>query len=128
MDRAENGSTLVESVFGLLFLMTLMLGAVQVVFTIYSRNVVQASAHEGARVAIERGATDRATASAVHATVAQAAAGLLSGLDVSVERTQVVGGELVTVTVAGLLRSAGPVPVKIPVTAIAHAVDIDEPR
>lgn len=111
-----------------MFLLTLLLGAVQVAFTLYSRNVVRAAAQEGARAAIERGAVAGSATSAARSTVARAAGGLLERVAVGVERGAIRGGELVSVTVVGRLRPIGPLPVYMPVRAVAHAVAVADPR
>lgn len=119
---------MVGSVFAIVFLLTLLLGTVQVVFTLYSRNVIQAAAYEGVRSAIERGASDTAATSAARGAVTRAAGGLLTGLEVFVERSSVRDGTLVRVEVVGRLRPVGPLPMHLPVSAVAHSVAVGEPR
>lgn len=126
--RSEEGSTVVESVFAILFLITLLLGTVQVVFTLYSRNVIRAAAQEGARSAIERGATDPDANSAARATVARAAGGLVRDLHVAVSRTPSGDGDVMTVRVRGRLRPLGPLPFGAAVTAEANALAPADPR
>ena len=126
--RSEDGSTVVESVFAILFLITLLLGTVQVVFTLYSRNVVRAAAQEGARSAIERGATGADATDAARSTVTSAAGGLVRSLDVAVSRTRQDDGDLMTVRVQGWLRPLGPLPFSTAVTAVAHARAPADPR
>lgn len=119
---------MIESVFAILFLITLLLGTVQVVFTLYSRNVVRAAAQEGVRSAIERGATGADAGGAARTTVARAAGGLVRGLDVAVSRTAYEDGDLMTVRVRGRLRPLGPLPFDTAVTAVARAVAPGDPR
>ena len=51
----QSGTAAVESIFAMVFIIVLLLGVVQVAFVLYARNVVAASAHEGARAIVERG-------------------------------------------------------------------------
>ena len=126
--RSEDGSTVVESVFAILFLVTLLLGTVQVVFTLYSRNVVRSAAQEGARSAIERGATGADATDAARSTVARAASGLVRDLHVATSRTPSDDGDLITVRVQGHLRPLGPLPFSSAVTAQASALAPSDPR
>lgn len=124
----QQGTVVVGSLFAMVFLLTLLLGTVQIVFTLYSRNVIQAAAYEGVRSAIERGASDTAATSAARAAVTRAAGGLLARLDVFVERSPMRDGTLVRVEVVGRLRPVGPLPMHLPVSAVAHSVAVGEPR
>lgn len=45
-----------DAVAAIVLLMILVLGIIQVALTLYGRNVVDASAHEGLRAIVERGA------------------------------------------------------------------------
>jgi Flp pilus assembly protein TadG len=128
LNRSQDGSTVVESVLAIVFLLTLLLGTIQVVFTLYSRNVVRAAAQEGARAAIERGAADGSASAAARTAVARTAGGLLEQVGVTVERSAVRGGAVISVTVVGRLRPIGPVPVSVPIRAVAHAAAAEDPR
>lgn len=128
LNRSQDGSTIVESVIAIVFLLTLLLGTIQVVFTLYSRNVVRAAAQEGARAAIDRRAADGSATVAARNAVARAAGGLLEQVEVSLERGPAPGGEVVSVTLVGRLRPVGPVPVHLPVRAVAHSVAVADPR
>lgn len=117
-----------ESVFAMAFLVTLLLGTVQVVLVVYSRNIVQAAAHEGVRSVIERGAPDRAATAAARSAVARSAGGLLTELDVEIGSSAIEDDRLMTVRVRGRLRPIGPLPLRLPVTAVAHGVASSDPR
>lgn len=116
-----------ESSFALVFLLTLLLGTVQVVFALYSRNAVQAAAYEGARSAIDRGAAERAAVRAAHNAVARTAGGLVEHLEVAVGRSPIAGGTMVTVEVIARLRPIGPLPMHLPISVTAHAVTASDP-
>ncbi len=119
---------MVESLFAIVFLLTLMLGTMQVVFILYSRNVVRAAAQEGVRSAVERGGTSADAVVATRSTVAAAAGRLVRDLDVTVAHARSEGGDLVRVTVRGRLRPFGPLPISGSVTAVAHALAPADPR
>lgn len=127
VSRSEEGSALVDSVFAILFLLTLMLGAIQIVFTLYSRNVVRAAAHEGVRSAIERGATGAAAIAAARKATARAAGGLVDELEVEVQRRDSGQASLVMVNVRGRLAPVGPFPFRMPVTATAQGIFSSDP-
>ncbi len=127
VSRAEEGSALAESVFAIFFLLALMLGAIQIVFTLYSRNVVRAAAHEGVRSAIERGATGAVAIAAARKATARAAGGLVDELEVEVQRKSSGQASLVTVQVRGRLTPVGPFPFRMPVTATARGIYSSDP-
>jgi hypothetical protein len=117
----ESGSSVIEVIFALAVLMFLTLGAIEVAVVLYGRNVVMASAHEGARAAIELGTT-RAEATGVAATTVQrAAGGLVDDLRVGVALDDTGGRSRARVRVSGALRAIGPVPMRIPVSVVARA-------
>ena len=128
LERDERGSTVVESVFALVFLLTLLLGTVQVVFTLYARNVVQAAAHEGVRSAIERGGTGQGAEETARRAVQSAAGGLLTDVDIVASRSALRDGALITLAVSGRLRSLGPLPLRMPVDATARGFAPGTPR
>jgi hypothetical protein len=117
----EAGSAPVETVFSVTILLLLALGAVQVAFALYGRNVVAASAHEGARAALEvgRGPTD--AAAVARRTVQTSAGKLVHDLSVTVSVVRAHARELVVVRVSGVLAPGGPVPLPIPVSVRARA-------
>ena len=128
MQRSEEGSTIVESVVAIVFLMTLVLGAIQVILTLYSMNVVRAAAHEGLRSAIERGASGRAAEVAARNALARAAGRLLGEVEVELSSSVTELGPIAKVRVQGNLRALGPVPLVVPLTATAHGVIARDPR
>ena len=114
----ERGSAPVEGVFAIVMLIVMVLGALQVAFALYARNVLASAAHEGVRAAVERRAAAGDAVAVVAATVRRAAGGLIEDVAVTaVER----GGRL-TVRVRGTLDPVGPAPVSIPLVATATAV------
>jgi len=122
LKHSDRGSSTVESTFAIVFLLLLVLGTIEVAFALYARNVVMASAHEGARAALELG-TDRQTAAAVaRRTVIRSAGGLVRDLDVKVRSNEVGRLRSVRVAVTGRLAPFGPVPIPIPLSASADAV------
>lgn len=94
----------------LLLILILSLGVIQVAHSLYARNVIAASAHEGARAAAEIG-RDLDSARSVAADVIRRATGdLVTDLRVDVASTRAFGAETVSVRVVADLRSWGIVP------------------
>ncbi|MDQ3646460.1 MAG: pilus assembly protein [Actinomycetota bacterium] len=118
--RAESGSAAVESIFAIVFLVSLVLGAIQVAFTLYGRNVIISSAHEGARAAIELGRSPEEAAVLARRTVERSAGSLVTGLHVDVASTQSAFERTVTVSVRAHIKAFGPIPVSIPVVAVGR--------
>ena len=123
----EQGSAPVEMTFAIILLMLLTLGVIQVAFTLYARNVVMASAHEGARAALERGRTQSEAAAIVREVVARATGRLIEDLTVDVAVRGSADRRFVSVRVRGLVTDFGPVPVPIALSSTATA-HIDEAR
>ena len=119
--QAERASSLVEVVFSMLFVMILALGAIQVAFFLYARNVLISAAHEGARAAIELGRTPTEAREVAATTVRDAAGGLVSDLGVSAAVSGPEAARYVRVRVSGRIRGIGPLPYSMPVTAAATA-------
>jgi len=117
----ERGSAPLESIFAIVFLCLLVLGVIQVSFALYARNVVAASAHEGARAAVERGVELRDASAIADTTVRRAAGGLVEDLHVAVATRKGTEEAAVSVEVAGMLRVFGPVPIRIPLRSSATA-------
>jgi Flp pilus assembly protein TadG len=111
----------VEATFSIVLLMLLALGIIQVALALYARNVVSASAHEGARAAIELGSsTDDVTAIA-RDVVRKATGALVDDLEIDVNSRQ-RGTELtVAVRVSGVVTNLGPLPIPIPLSSVAIA-------
>lgn len=110
---------MVESAFAMVLLVVLALGVIEVALTLYARNVVLASAHEGARAAIEVGADPGSARAVATHTVRRSAGRLVEGLRVSVADTRLAGRSIVHVVVTGKLRPPGPLPALLPVSASA---------
>jgi Flp pilus assembly protein TadG len=121
MSADDRGSAPVETTFAILFLMLLALGVIQVALSLYARNVVMASAHEGARAAIERGTDDVQAAALARDVVRKASGALVDDLDVDVATSRRGREFRVTVSVGGLIDGLGPLPFPIPVSARASA-------
>jgi len=110
LNGAERGSAVLETVASISMVLLLALGAIEVAFALYARNVLAASAHEGARAAIELGRSPEDAVAVAGATVRRAAGGLVSDLDISVATGAVNGRSVVRVHVTGSLKPFGPVP------------------
>jgi hypothetical protein len=117
----ERGSSTVEAVFSIVFLVLLVLGTLEVAFALYARNVVMASAHEGARAAVQLESDPTSAAALARSTIARAAGGLVRDLEVVVRSESSGGFRRVKVVVVGRMSPFGPVPIPIPLTATAIA-------
>lgn len=115
----EGGSAVVESVFGIILVMTLVLGVVQVGLALYARNVVTAATHEGARAAIELGARDSDAVRVAQRTIEEAAGGVTRDLVVRTTQERSDDEVGVHVRVEAMLEPFGPIPISIPVVATA---------
>jgi TadE-like protein len=122
----ERGSALVESIFAIVFLMLLSLGVAQLALTLYGRNVVIASAHEGARAATELGRTEEEAMAIALRTTRSATGSLVDDLEIEVLAEPAGEDALITVRLRGRLAAIGPVPVSIPVEAQASSVRLGE--
>jgi Flp pilus assembly protein TadG len=120
----ETGSAALESVFAIVFLVFLVLGVIQVSFVLYARNVVAASAHEGARAAVELGRNVGESEAIVLRTVERAAGGLLRGLRVQTAVTESGLTAQISVRVSGSVKPFGPVPIAVPVSTTAHVTKV----
>jgi Flp pilus assembly protein TadG len=120
--REERGSAPVETIGAIVMLVVLTLGAVEVAFALYARNVVMSAAHEGARAVAERGAVAADARELAAAVVARSAGGLVDGLAVDVTTT----GTTVRVSVRAKSAPFGPVPVALPLRASATSF-LDSP-
>ena len=122
----ERGSALVESIFAIIFLMLLSLGVAQLALMLYGRNVVIASAHEGARAATELGRTEEEAREIALRTTRSATGSLVDDLEIEVLTEPAGEDALVTVRLKGRLAAIGPVPISIPVEAQASSVRLGE--
>lgn len=121
MSAAERGAAPIESIFAIVVLLFLTLSVIQVAFALYGRNVIAASAHEGARAAIELGRGPDDAATVAIRTVRSSTGGLVDDLAVDVEVNDSTQRSVVTVRVSGVLEAWGPVPLPIPVVVHATA-------
>ena len=117
----ESGAAAIESIFAMVFVMVLLLGVVEVAFVLYARNVVAASAHEGVRAVVERGAVAGDAEMIVRRTVRDSAGGLVNDLNVGLDLRPDGETEQVIVVVSGRVKSFGPVPLPITVTSTASS-------
>ena len=122
----ERGSALVESIFAIVFLMVLTLGVTQLALTLYGRNVVIASAHEGARAATELGRSDQEAEAIALRTTRSATGSLVDDLEIEVLSEPAGEDALITVRLTGRLAAVGPVPISIPVEAQASSLRLGE--
>jgi len=119
LSEPERGSAPLETVFAIAFLLLLVLGAIEVVWALYGRNVLISSAHEGARAALELGRSSSDAVTIATRSIEQSAGALVDELDVGVSTETVGGRSLVRVEVSGVLTPRGPVPMPIPVRTAA---------
>lgn len=117
MLKREEGSAALESVFSMIVIMILVLGVIEVTFTLYARNVLMASAHEGSRAAVELGRTSGEAEAIAVETVRRATGSLVKDLRIDVVTRTAGSREMITVLVRGSARALGPVPFPIQVTA-----------
>ncbi len=117
----ERGAAPAEMTFAIVLLMTLALGVMQVAFALYARNVIAASAHEGARAALERGRTRAEAASIARAVVSRATGRLIEDLAVDVAAVGTAQRRTVIVRVKGIVTDFGPVPLPIVLSSTATA-------
>ncbi|MEA2446535.1 MAG: hypothetical protein QOK47_172 [Actinomycetota bacterium] len=126
--RSAQGSAPVETVFALTFVLLLVLGVIEVAFALYGRNVVMASAHEGARAAVEYGRSSEEAEAIARDTVRRAAGSLVDDLQVSVSIGDQLGVSTVQVRVQGTVDAFGPVPFPMSVDSVATAAREGLPR
>lgn len=130
MSTDERGSAIVESVFGMFVLLFLVVGTIQVALTLYARNVVMAAVHDGARAAIEIGASDHDAQAIAQQVIKQSAGSLVSDLEVGAVAGSDSERYWVRVMADGRLDVPGPIPVDIPITvetATAREVFDEDP-
>lgn len=119
--RSPSGNAPVQAIFAIAFFMLLAICVVQVAMLLYARNIVAASAHEGARAAAELGRNPRAAVAIARETIEKSAGRLLDSVDVGVTVQSMNGQSIVTVDVSGRLEYPGPIPVSPTITAHASA-------
>lgn len=121
LTRRERGSVPIESTFAIILVLALVLGAVEVAFALYGRNVVLASAHEAARAGVEVGRTPEEAGAIAEDSARRSAGGLMDDLDVDVAFVDTPGRDVVRVRVRGKLKPLGPVPLPISIDTVATA-------
>lgn len=124
----ERGSAPVESTLAFVFILVLVLGVIEVGFSLYGRNVVLSSAHEGARAAAEFGRSPEEAAAIAEQTVRRAAGSLVDDLVVSVSTSDSLGASVVSVRVVGIVDAFGPVPYRMNVDTVARATKQEPPE
>jgi hypothetical protein len=125
--KSERGSAPLEAVFAIVFLMVLVLGAIQVAFALYGRNVIAAAAHEGARAAIERGRSPTEATTIAREVVHRAAGRLVDDLNVRVAIDRSDEHTQLHVRVGGVLDLFGPVPLPLRISSVATASSESSP-
>jgi TadE-like protein len=126
--RKDRGSAPLQSIFSITVLMLLAMGVVEVALFLYGRNMLAASAHEGARAAIELG-TDLEDASAIATTTIEKSTGrLLEDVEVAVSLEDLGERSIVVVEVTGRINAPGPIPFGPSVSARASATKEAEVR
>lgn len=124
---SERGSTILETIFGMVLLFVVTLGVIQIALLLYARNVVHASAHEAARAAIERGVHAR-EAPVVAADAARAAiGGIARDVRVKFERRRLAQRDVVTVQIVAQVAPTGPVPLSVTMRGLATIATTAEP-
>lgn len=118
---SERGSAPVESVFAISLVLLLALGIVQIALTLYARNVVLASAHEGARAAVELGRSLEEAEQIAAAAVSDAVGGLTTDVEVDVGAVTFDKQDRFEVVVRASLKDVGIIPLPISVTARASS-------
>lgn len=121
MPSDQRGSAVVESLFGIFVLLFLVVGTIQVALTVYARNVVMAAVHDGARAAVEIGASGSDSTRVARDVIRGSAGSLVSDLGVVTETDSSFGRYVVRVVARGRLDVPGPIPVDIPVTVDASS-------
>ena len=120
--KSERGSAPLESIFAIVMLVVLTLGALQVAFALYARNVLASAAHEGVRAIVERGAAMDEAPAVASAVIERAAGGLVDDVRVDVTAAERSPRAVLTVHVRGVTAPFGPVPVTLPLSASATSV------
>ncbi len=123
----ERGSAVVESIFGIFVLLVLTVGAIQVALSLYARNVAMAAVHDGARAAIEVGATPESADAIATRVIGRSAGSLIDDLVVDVRVIVTTDRYSVVVAASGALVPVGPVPIDLPFSVEAMATrEIDD--
>ena len=127
MNEPERGSAPLEAVFAIALLLFLVLGAIEVVWALYGRNVLMSSAHEGARAAVELGASSSDAVALATGSIERSAGGIVEDLEVAASVQTMEGRSIVNVEVRGVLVPWGPVPLPLPVRTAATVSSTSAP-
>jgi len=119
--RSAAGNAPVQAIFAIAFFMILAMSVVHVAMVLYARNIVAASAHEGARAAVELGRNPIAAERIARATIEESTGRLLDGVGVDVTVQTQGQRSVVVVSVTGRLAYPGPLPFSPAITARASA-------
>lgn len=114
-----------ESIAAMLLLLVLVLGTIEVAFLLYARNVVRASAHEGARTALELGRTPAEASLVAERTVRRAVGGMVKEMEVLTNTRSAEGSSFVSVSVQAEIRAFGPIPIPLRMDAVANVSRAD---
>lgn len=117
----ERGSSTVEAVAAIGLITLLVVGGIQVALSLYARNVIVSSAHEGARAAVEYGRDPADARSIVRSVIQSGAGSAVSAIQVSPVITHTETETIADVVVRAIIEPLGPIPIEIPVTARATA-------
>lgn len=118
----ERGSALVGSIFGMLFLVALAIGAVETILFVHARNVAASVVHDSARAIIEVGSDAGAASETAREHLAKNLRGILRAGAVSASlRSGPDGVGTAVVTVRGRLVLGAPIPASIPIRLIGRA-------
>jgi Flp pilus assembly protein TadG len=115
----ERGSAVVQSIFAIAFLMILVMGVLQIAVSVYAKNAITSAAHEGARRALELGASTDEARALVAETIKGSTGALVKDLTVATEVGTLEERTIVQVRVTGTVRPLGPVPVPMRIDARA---------
>lgn len=103
-----------------MLLLFMVLATIEIAFLLYARNVVQASAHEGARAALEIGRSPTEAATLAERTVRRAVGGLVRDLEVLTDTSSTNGSSFVVVSVDASVEGFGPIPWPSQMHAVAR--------
>jgi hypothetical protein len=100
-------------------LIVLSLAIVELALGLYARNVVASAAHEAARAAVELDSTPMRAVAIGERSLMRAAGGLVSDVDVAIERPD--GDGMVRVLFEASVRMPGPLPFNMPMRIVTRA-------
>lgn len=119
---------MLETIFGVVLLMVVAVGSMQASLLLYTRNLVQASAHEAARAASVRGLDDGEARTIADRVVHRSVGSITRNLEVALERKRAGSLMFVSVQVRAVAEPTGPVPVIVPIHSVAEIRTAAEPR